>query len=122
MCTGASGNVFSKRGNPPGESRDSATITHVADDKGPTPSPTATVLATARTAAVLQTAQQKIVDQIARLKQFAAGEGKGTQIEAAILQTTGTLEAAAIQLDAAIQALASGTNANTDTLPTTAKQ
>jgi len=96
----------------------------MADDKGPTPSPTATVLATARTAAVLATAQQKIVDQIARLKQIAAGAGKGTQIESLILQTIGTLEAAAGAVDTSVQALASeidAIKANTDMIPTATK-
>jgi hypothetical protein len=106
----------------------SATIRRMADAKGRTPSPTATVLATARTAAVLQTARQKIVDQIARLEQSATDEGKGTQIESAILQMIGTLEAAANQLaavGASVQALASGTEAikaNADILPTATKQ
>ena len=74
---------------------------------------------------MLETAQQKIVEQIARLKQFATGEGKGTQVESAIVQTIGTLEAAVIQLDASIQALASGSEAieaNADIPPTLTTQ
>jgi hypothetical protein len=96
----------------------------MADGKGPTLSPSATVLATARTAAVLATAQQKIVDQIARLEQIAAGEGKGTQIESLILRTIGTLEAAAVAVDTSVHALASGIdaiNADTDMIPTATK-